>query len=117
MIKAIALGRRKPGTSFDAFVDYYKKHHSRLGEQVMKRVGATRYLRHYVVPAVGTTAAESDVDVITEFWFPDMESFQECFRIAGEEMRDEFIADEEKFADRTGIRLYLQVEEDESDLN
>lgn len=117
MIKAIAIGRRKPGTSFEAFVDYYKNNHSKLGERVMKRVGASRYLRHYVVPVEGTTEAVSDIDVITEFWFPDMDSFHECFRIAGGEMRDEFIADEEKFADRTGIRLYLQVEEEESDLS
>ena len=51
MIKAIALGKRKPGSSFDEFVEYYKTKHSKLGEKVMKRVGATRYIRHYVVPA------------------------------------------------------------------
>ncbi|MCJ2188438.1 EthD domain-containing protein [Novosphingobium beihaiensis] len=120
MIKAIALGKRKPGTSFEAFVEYYKTRHSKLGEKVMKRAGASRYIRHYVVPAVSglhEEAAESDFDVVTEFWFPDMASFQECFAIAGGEMRDEFAEDEARFADRSAIRLFLQVEEDESDLS
>lgn len=117
MIKAIALGRRKPGSSFDDFVNYYKNNHSKLGEKVMKRAGASRYFRHYVVPVGLPEGAESDCDVITEFWFPDMASFEECFAISGGEMRKDFEEDEARFADRSSIRLFLQVEEDESDLS
>ena len=120
MIKAFALGKRKPGMTFEDFVDYYKNKHAKLGEQVMKRAGGVRYIRHYIVPASSGLHAgdeESDFDVITEFHFPDRESYEACFAIAGGEMQEEFAADEEKFADRSAIRLFLEVEEDESDLS
>lgn len=120
MIKVIALGKRKPGMSFEDFVDYYKNKHSKLGESVLKRVGAVHYKRNYVVPASNAfhgDYAESDFDVVVEFGFPDRVSFEACFDIVGNELRDTFVADEENFADRDAIRMLLVVEEDESDLS
>jgi hypothetical protein len=61
---------------------------------------------------------ESDFDVITEFWFPDMKSCEECFAIAAGDMAKEFAEDEVRFSDQSAIRLFLQVgEDDESDLS
>lgn len=119
MIKAIGLGKRKPGSSRREFVDYYKNSHSKLGETVMKRVGAVLYRRNYLVPSfdgLHEDIGEADFDVMTEFWFPNRESFIECFEICGGEMLEEFIADELKFCDRSATRMFIIEEEDESEL-
>ncbi len=56
--------------------------------------------------------------MITEFWFPDMKSCEECFAIAAGDMAKEFAEDEVRFSDQSAIRLFLQVgEDDESDLS
>lgn len=119
MIKVIGLAKRKPGMSFEDFCEYYRTKHAKLGAPVMKRAGAVYYKRNYVVPASNMfhgEVEESDFDVVVEFGFPDRESFEKCFEITNE-MRDEFITDEEKFLDRDSIRMLMIVEEDESDMS
>ena len=120
MFKAVGLGKRKPGMSFEDFVDYYKKKHSKLGERVMKRVGANRYARRFIRPFPDPftgAIAEPEFDVIIEFWYDDEAAFKECFEIVTGELRKEFEEDEENLFDREGSRLMLVVEEDESDLS
>ncbi len=119
MIKVFGLAKRKPGMSFEEFSAYYRERHAKLGETVLKRVGAVHYKRNYVVPAANQfhgEPQESDFDVVVEFWFPDMASFEACFDIVGNEMRDTFIEDELNFAERDSIRMLMVVEEDESDM-
>ena len=120
MFKAVGLGKRKPGMSFEDFVEYYRTKHGKLGERVMKRVGATRYARRFIQPVPNPYTGEipeSDFDVIIEFWYDDEEAFKKCFEIVTGELREEFEADEENFFDRGASRLMIEVEEHESDLS
>ncbi|MGZ0074784.1 EthD domain-containing protein (plasmid) [Sphingobium limneticum] len=117
MIKAVGLLKRKEGMSFEEFVSYYKDKHSKLGERVMRSCGAVRYARRFIVPVSDPyqgVAPQSEYDVITEFWFNDKASFEKVFSLVGNELRDEFVEDEEKFLDRSASKLMLVVEEDES---
>ena len=120
MFKVVGLGKRKPGMSFEDFVDYYKTRHSKLGDRVMKRVGANRYARRFIRPLPNQYTGEmqeSDFDVIIEFWYETKADFERCFEISTGELRKEFEEDEENFFDRENSRLMLVVEEDESDLS
>lgn len=120
MFKAIGLGKRKKGMSFEDFVEYYKTRHSKLGERVMKRVGAVRYARRFIRPVPNPYTGElpeSDFDVIIEFWFKDEAGFKECFEIVTGELREEFERDEENLFDREGSRMTIEYELDESDLS
>ena len=119
MIKAVGFLKRKPGMSFDDFMSYYKTKHSKLGDEVMRSVGALRYVRRFIVPAANPFTGdtpESEYDVIVEFWFKDQASLEANFAIATGERREEFERDEENFIDRRATRLVIVVEEDESDL-
>ena len=120
MFKAVGLGKRKPGMSFEDFVTYYKEKHSKMGEDVMKRVGATRYARRFIQPVPDPYTGEmgeSEFDVIIEFWYDNEDDFKRCFEITTGELREVFEADEENFFDRSASRLMIVVEEHESDLS
>jgi hypothetical protein len=63
-MKSICLLSRRPGSTREAFRDYYENRHSRLGA---KHFPFRKYVRNHVLEA----SVPIDFDVITEFWFDD----------------------------------------------
>lgn len=106
MIKTIALIKRKPGMSREDFVRYYEEHHAPLA---LKHFPTFRtYVRNYPIAIPGRE--EPDFDCITEFWFDDMEAALKVQEILGDyrtEVGKIFLADEEKFQDRSNTRTFL----------
>jgi hypothetical protein len=75
MIKILLMMKRRPGMSFQEFVDYYETKHRLIGIRFNK--GCRRYTRRYL------TKLESDVygpqpepafDVLTEMWYDDQKA-------------------------------------------
>jgi len=110
MLKLMLLVRRKPGTTREAFRDYYESIHAPLASGVM--AGCKRYLRNFVIEEPG---GSQDFDVITEFWF-DLEGpfAKAAKRISTEATRAVLEADEARFMDRGSMRVVV-VDERESD--
>jgi len=106
MIKTIALIKRKSGMSREDFVKYYEEHHAPLA---LKHFSTFRkYVRNYPLAMPGTD--EPDFDCISEFWFDDLEGALKVQEILGDyktEVGKIFLADEEKFQDRSKTRSFL----------
>ena len=105
MFKAVCLLKRRPGMSFEAFVDYYENHHAKLAAKWVptQRQYHRRYIRPMVNPITGEVA-ELDYDVITEMWFDDEASFQTAMAALSQpEAQAEITADEALLFDRSKI--------------
>ena len=115
MFKVIALLKRKPGMSIDAFIDHYERQHAPLGLRYL--TVADRYVRHYLHPMpypLDGRVAEPDYDVLTELWFADRARYDEGMaELGAPEAACAIGADEELFLDRPRSRLMF-VEERES---
>ena len=111
MIKAIALIKRKPGTSQEEFTRHYEEVHAPLAWKHLPMI--KRYVRNHVIHMAGTEGL--GFDCITELWFDSMEDAAKLMEFvqsdAGQVIRD----DEEKFLDRDKIVFFL-VDEKASDI-
>jgi hypothetical protein len=113
MFKLIALLRRKPGTTHEAFREYYEANHVPLATPVMDGL-ITDYRRNYVQQSFGYFG-ESDggqaadgFDCVTEVMLPDRASVDALFaRMADPEISARIVADEEKFIDRASISIMI----------
>jgi hypothetical protein len=110
MIKIVALIKRKPGMSFEAFRDYYETTHSKLGEKYLPPY-CTKYLRRYLEPAghhTGGPAPEAEHDCLVEMWFPD-EAQLKAFRasVSAPDIVRLIGADEDRFIDHSRTRRYV----------
>lgn len=63
-MKTVGLFTRRPGTSRDAFRDYYENQHSRLGSRYFP---FRKYVRNHLL----SSSVDVDFDVISEFFFGD----------------------------------------------
>lgn len=118
MIKLLTLLKRRPGMSFEEFIEYYETRHRVIGEKVLKP-HACRYVRRYLqpIPNVITGAIEeSDHDVAMEIWFED-QAHMDAFVAAASDpaMLAEIIEDEERVFDRPKMRQFTLIEH-ESDM-
>ena len=111
MIKAIALIKRKPGTSQEEFTQHYEEVHAPLALKHLPTI--KRYVRNHVIHMAGTEGL--GFDCITELWFDCMEDAVKLMEFvqsdAGQVIRD----DEEKFLDRDKTIFFL-VDEKVSDI-
>lgn len=112
MFKCIALLKRKPGLSREAFIDYYETRHAVLMRGLMPE--AIGYRRNFVerdgLFEFGG-AAPIDFDVITEIWFEDRAAYDRFIDRASEPDVAKAIADdEENLFDRSASRMMI-VEE------
>jgi len=111
-VKAIALLKRKPGISREAFVKHYETSHVPLMMGLLR--GVLDYRRNYVdgVDSVaGPAAAPFGYDSVTELWFEDRAAFDDAMRIMVDPERGPKVAeDEEHFIDRPATQMFL-VEE------
>jgi hypothetical protein len=111
IFKLLILIKRRPGTSIQAFREYYENHHSKLGGDIGVTVGMIHYARRYLEPLNG---GELEYDVLTECWFKDRDKFEMiAAALSRGEVSPEVAADEARFMDRTKTR-FLKVVEYES---
>lgn len=92
--KFAALLTRRPGTTRQAFRDYYETSHSRLG---MKYFPFAKYVRNHVVEA----STDIDFDVVSEFYYA---AGAHARRQPPESVHRIMDADERKFMDQSLIR-------------
>jgi hypothetical protein len=117
MIRVIALLKRKPGLTREAFRAHYEEHHAALGVKYL--TAATYYARHYLTPIAEPlegAVAEPAYDVLTELRFDDMAAFEAGMaQLQMPEAHAAISADEELLFDRSSNRLVM-VETCVSDL-
>ena len=101
MIKIVALIKRRPDLTLEAFRDYYEHQHAPLFRRVIPREVAdaiTHYVQNHAV-RLGTGATETPYDCVTEIGFDNLAGMQVWSRwYLGEDgsvLRD----DEEHFMD------------------
>jgi uncharacterized protein (TIGR02118 family) len=116
MFKAVCLLKRRPGMSFEDFVNYYESNHRKLGEKWVPT--QTRYVRRYLRPVaknpITGEVPATEYDVLTEIWFKSREDFDAAMAaLAAPEAAAEIAEDEEKLFDRSRICL-CTIEEHES---
>lgn len=112
MHKCIALLKRKPGLSRQAFIDYYETRHAVLIRELLPEI--VEYRRNYIerdgLFEFGG-AAPIDFDVITEIWLEDRAAYDRFIARATEpEIARRIAEDEENVFDRSASRMMV-VEE------
>lgn len=106
--KLLILIKRRPGTTLEAFRDYYEKNHVRFGIDAAAISSMCHYSRRYLEPISG---GEFDYDVLTECWFRDREKFDALVKaFAAGQFAPEVVADEARFMDRSKIRFFTVTE-------
>jgi uncharacterized protein (TIGR02118 family) len=118
MVKVTIFIRKKAGLTREQFIDYYENNHVPLINRV---IGAfpSDYRRSYplegqffgLLGADAGISAAPDCDVVTEIWLKDHETMDAMFaKAADPEIAATIAADEEKFADRTSVRIMVADE-------
>jgi len=93
-MKSVCLLSHRPGSTRQAFRDYYENNHSRLGSRYFP---FSKYVRNHVLASTG----EVDFDVLTEFFFDDGVDVAGVHSGRVREILDE---DERQFMDQRLIR-------------
>lgn len=117
VFKAIAMIKRKKGTTMEQFMDYYENYHAPLAMKYVPNL--KRYVRHYIRPYGNNVyeKVEAPYDVITELWFDDREDFEKGMAYLSDEKTAAIIAeDEEKAFDRSSI-IFMTMEDRETEIN
>jgi hypothetical protein len=119
MLKLMVLLKRKQGMSMKEFMDYYETNHARIGERVAGGL-AVKYIRRYLIPMRDMIAVEPpkepEFDVAMEMWFESREKYDAMIKLCAEpDMVKLIVDDESQFLDRTK-RLFVSVEEHDSEL-
>lgn len=93
-MKSVCLLSHRPGSTREAFREYYETSHSRLGSRYFP---FSKYVRNHVL----SSSTEVDFDVITEFFFDDGVDIAGVHSGRVREILDE---DERRFMDQSLIR-------------
>ncbi len=117
MWKLMTGMRRKPGTSFDAFRDYYETVHAPIAARVLEGA-AMAYRRNYVMERSFIYPERTDkdqvagtFDCIAEVWFETREALDALLlRMAEPHVRSVLVEDRRKFIDESSI-CYMVCEE------
>ena len=115
MFKVVMPIKRKPGMSKSEFEAYYESNHRLIGEKYLRGY-AHKYSRRYLHNldyGSGAIQEDPEYDVLLEAWYPDEETFRAFLdSISTPEITDEITTDEEKFFDRSSMRMYRIYEQD-----
>ena len=98
MVKVIAIVKRKPGMSIEAFQAHWRTQHA---EVVAKLPGLRRYVQSHTLPS-GYRKGEPVWDGIAELWFDDTDALR---ALRGSAEQTAVDADEERFLDRGAMKL------------
>ncbi|KAH6638118.1 hypothetical protein C7974DRAFT_154673 [Boeremia exigua] len=101
---------RKPGMSFEAFVDHYENKHIPLVLEIIGDDAPVRHTRHYVRSNPGSAEgsdvhsppATTDFDCLTTVEFRDEAHFHRVF--ANSRRKQELEDDQAAFSDKTKFR-------------
>ena len=115
MIKSIALLRRKPDVSREAFIDYYETRHAPL---ILSLFPTIREYRRNFIDLEGAflypDARPVDFDAVTEIWFDDRAGYDAFVAHATKpEIAQKIADDESNFLVSSMTRMFL-VEEHRS---
>lgn len=106
VLKAIALLKRKEGTSRQEFIDHYEQVHAPL--IIRNSVGLVRYVRNYVI--VGEGGPEPEFDAITGLWYRDRKAFEASMALRNTEAGSAIEKDERSFLDLNTV-MFVFVDE------
>jgi uncharacterized protein (TIGR02118 family) len=114
MIKLLALLKRRPGLSLEAFRSHYENTHAPLALTYMPE--ATRYVRRYLVPSQfpASVADQDEYDVVTEIDFRDAAAFETAMNRASTPEAAPLANDEDMLFDRSRMRIFTILMESES---
>ena len=101
MIQLVTMLKRKPGTTHEEFLTYWREHHGPL----VKSLPCSRYVRRYeqhasVWPSAGSKAPEPMYDGVTIQWFDSASDF---WAHVMEPDQADMMADTEKFLDTANL--------------
>ena len=117
MFKVVMPIKRKAGMSKAEFEAYYENNHRLIGEKYLRGY-ANKYTRRYLHnldDGIDVNQNDPEYDVLLEVWYPDEDTFRAFLEsISTPVITDEIKTDEEKFMDRTNMRMYF-VKESVSD--
>ena len=117
MFKVVMPIKRKAGMSKAEFEAYYENNHRLIGEKYLRGY-ANKYTRRYLHnldDGIDVNQNDPEYDVLLEVWYPDEDTFRAFLEsISTPVTTDEIETDEEKFMDRTNMRMYF-VKESVSD--
>lgn len=105
MVKAIVLIKWKTGVSQEECARHYEKVHGPLAVKCFPTM--KRYVQNHVIAPPGV---EPEFDVMSEFWYDDMEGYQAAIDFWRSEAGQVILDDEESFMDR-GKTVAFLVEE------
>lgn len=105
MRKRISLKTRRAGLSAEAFRDHYENRHVPLGLGFVDRFQWRRYVRNYVIEAIGTPVG---FDGYTEFWVDDDANDDLLAKFIASPEFDVLKEDDERFLD-TEARFSCEV--------
>ncbi len=119
MKKLIFLLKRKPGTTKEAFRDYYERSHVRLAQKYIGHL-LTEYRRNYPRSVTQNptefgrnTPEPFEYDVVTEMRFKSDEAFAEFEEILKDpKINPTLIEDERKFLERKAVVMLMCEEID-----
>ena len=100
-MKSLALIKRRPDLSRDAFRDHYEDTHAPLAIATVLD-GTTRYVRSHLREVL---YGEPAFDVVTAFWYADLEAALEVGRRLESPVGEAILADELTFMDKPANRV------------
>ena len=100
MVKVVAIVKRKPGMTVDAFQEHWRTRHA---DVVAKLPGLRRYVQSHTLPS-GYRTGEPAWDGIAELWFDDTDALR---ALRGSAEQSAVDADEARFLDRGAMKLLL----------
>jgi uncharacterized protein (TIGR02118 family) len=119
MVKLIFLFRRKSGTTFQQFREYYEHNHVPLAGRLLPYFKSYKrnYIRHDQDYRPSGTGRKIDFDVITELTFASASEYERMRQaLSDPAVLGQIVRDEENFMDRSEEgRMMFFVDEEESD--
>lgn len=108
MFKCIALLRKRPDISKDAFISYYETQHAVLIARLLPDI--LEYRRNFIDldgAFLFPGAAAIDFDVVTELWFEDRAAYDRFVAMSADpDIARQIAEDEENLFDRSATRMF-----------
>lgn len=106
MIKFVELIPPRQDISLQGFHDHWRHPHGTLGRNVMQ---LRRYIQNHRIESSALPSDPVRFQGVAEGWF---DSLEECVALgASSYMSDHVIPDEERFIDRSGVKIFFVAEE------
>ena len=117
MIKVVALLKKKPGMSREAFIKRFEEGHVPLIKEIIPFYN--KYRRSYIIDderfksshVTNAAPIDRDIDVFTEMWFDTRENYEKMLTaLADPVIGGRITEDEGDFLDRDTMIVYMLEE-------